>query len=122
MCVVFPPLVGFEACAWKRVNTFAARTPETLYLNPKLLEAYESMRTGSDKARILVLIHCVVCHELAHLLHHKIYDEIDPYFGDASSNVDYGTELEHQIFGGRMLSMPDFSKLRIERKTDPYST
>ena len=64
-------------------------------------------------------MHCVVLHELAHLLYYKVYKTIDcveiqekPSHG----GIDYGTEVEHHLFGGRMLSTADFAGLRIERK------
>jgi hypothetical protein len=103
--VSFPAHDDFKSYAWKRVETFQSKTPDLLYLNPKLLDEYERMSTGSDKARLLVLIHCVICHELAHLLHFKIHDTVDQYFGEPNSNsdVDCGTEVEYQLFGGRIL-------------------
>jgi hypothetical protein len=116
--VSFPTHDAFKSYAWKRVETFQSKTPDLLYLNPKLLDEYERMSTGSDKARLLVLIHCVVCHELAHLLHFKIHNTLDQYFGEPSSksDVDCGTEVEYLLFGGRILSAADFSRLRVERK------
>lgn len=76
------------------------------------------MTRGPDRVRLLVLIHYVVCHELAHLLHYKIYNTRDVYFDQPNStgSVDYGTEAEHQILGGRMLSTSDFTQLRIESR------
>jgi hypothetical protein len=80
-----------------------------IYLNPKLLDEFERMERG----RLLVLIRCVVCHELAHLLHFKLYHTPDAYF--SFEDVQRGL-WNRSIFGGRILSTSDFTKFRIERK------
>ena len=116
--VTFPPHRSLESYSWNRVSSLSI-IRNTIYLNPKLLDEFERMKRGSDRVRLLVLIHCVVCHELAHLLQLKIYHTPDAYFGEPAlkpSTVDCGTEVEHSIFGGRILSTSDFTKLRIERK------
>ncbi len=89
------------------------------YLHPKLLDCFERGRNNRERYRLLVIMHCVVLHELAHLLYYKVYKTIDcveiqekPSHG----GIDYGTEVEHHLFGGRMLSTADFMGLRIERK------
>jgi hypothetical protein len=118
--VTFPPHNSLKTYGWKQVEIRKPKNREMLYLNPILLDKLDLARSGFDKARIIVIIHCVVCHELAHLLHYKKYNSTDKYFqtneNGSRTGVDCGTEVEHLIYGGRMLSTPDLSALRIERK------
>ena len=113
--VTFPKHGTIKHYSWRRAKTFLSKSPHRIYLNPKLLDEFERMYRGPNRVRILVLIHCVVCHEIAHLLHFKIYNSVDPYF-EKSSDVDYGTEIEYQLFDGKMLVTADLTKMRIERR------
>jgi hypothetical protein len=105
--------------SWKRVELFGHEDPDMIHLNPALLDAAETTRCDLRKLRLRVIIFCVVCHELAHLLHFKIYNTTDERFQDGRSplsHVEYGTELEYRAFGGRILSTPEFTALRVERR------
>ena len=132
--VTFPPPQHLHLYSWKRlVATYTEHNdtvcrkviggyrgiPERLYLHPKFLDFYERVRSAQDRSRLLVIIHCVIIHELAHLLHYKVYKTIDCVVSQERAlhnGIDYGTEIEYHIFGGRMLSTVDFAGLRIERK------
>ena len=112
----FPSHDAFKSYAWGNVMLFRSRNEDMLYLNPKILDEYEKMRRWSDKTRICVLIHCVATHEIAHLLHFRAFKAQDPYFTEQNSGIDYGTEIEYRLYGGRILSTPDFTRFRIERR------
>jgi hypothetical protein len=132
--VTFPPPEHLHLYSWKKLfATYTEHTvsvcfkeiggykgiPECLYLHPKFLDRYERVRSAKERFRLLAIMHCVVAHELAHLLHYKVYKTIDcvaSQEGGSVDRIDYGTEVEHRLFGGRMLSTVDFAGLRIERK------
>lgn len=121
MHISFPPHEQLKRCGWKQFGALRATQPDILYLNPMLLDKFERATRRREKVPLLVIMHCIVCHELAHLLHYKMYNNIDPYFCKpaevtSQGHIEYGTEVEHCLFGGRMLSTPDLSGLRIERK------
>ena len=121
MHISFPPHDQLKSCGWKQFGALRAAQPDILYLNPMLLDKFERACRRSEKVSLLVIMHCIVCHELAHLLHYKMYNTIDSYFCKSAETTseghrEYGTEVEHCLFGGRMLSTPDLSGLRIERK------
>jgi hypothetical protein len=110
----FPSHDVFKSYAWDNVMSFRSRNEDMLYLNPKILDEYEKMRRWTDKTRICILIYCVAAHEIAHLLHFRAFKTQDPYFTEPNSGIDYGTEIEYQLYGGRILSTPDFTRLRVE--------
>lgn len=132
--VTFPHPEHLHLYSWKRlVATYTERIdtvcckvigghrgiPERLYLHPKFLDCYERVGCPQERSRLLVIMHCVVIHELAHLLHYKVYKTIDCMASQESAlqdGIDYGTEVEYHLFGGRMLSTVDFAGVRIERK------
>jgi hypothetical protein len=121
MHISFPSHKRLKECGWKQFEALRASQPNILYLNPILLDKFERASCHREKVPLLVIMYCIVCHEFAHLLHYKMYNTIDPYFRQlteaaSGGHIDYGTEVEHCIFGGRMLSTPDLSGLRIERK------
>jgi hypothetical protein len=123
----FPPHADLKSYSWKRVESFpTARYPDMLYLNPALLDAYEAAGGGRDRVRLMVIMYCAILHELAHVLHFKIYNTADQYFqvtddGTSDAHVEYGTELEYRIFGGRLLAKVDYTALRLEcRNGDVY--
>jgi hypothetical protein len=125
--LLFPPHAELKSYSWERVESFPTlQYPDTLYLNPALLDAYEVARKGRDRVRLLVIMYCAVLHELAHFLHFKIYNTADQYFqgtdhGTSDPHVEYGTELEYRIFGGRILTKADYTALRLQcRNGDVY--
>ena len=64
-------------------------------------------------------MYCIVCHELTHLLHFRIYNAVDQIFRPQNVSQipkDLGNEVEHRIFGGRILTTADFSALGIEQE------
>jgi hypothetical protein len=88
--------------------------PETLYLNSAFLDLYHR---GSTRLA-LVLIHCSVLQGLAHLLYIRLClrSSTEGEWSRHSPPVemDYGTEIEYRLFGGRLLTTRDLTGLRIE--------
>ena len=119
MSVTFPSHKTLPLCSWMRLKPSDTVDTNMIYLNPKLLDCYERACSVQDRSRLLAIMHFVVTHELAHLLHFKVYKTVDCVVsqeGRPHEGIDYGTEVKHRIFGGRMLTTTDFSELRIERK------
>jgi hypothetical protein len=120
----FPPHSGMKSYSWKNVESFGVKQPDIIYLNPVFLDGIEATRPGPHRARLLVILYFVVCHELAHLLHFKIYGIADDHFcatGSSQTCTEYGTELEYRMYGGRILTTPDLTGLRVEtRDGDVY--
>jgi hypothetical protein len=120
----FPPHSGMKSYSWKNVESFGVKQRDMIYLNPVFLDGIETTRPGSHRARLLAILYTVVCHELAHLLHFKIYGIADDHFcanGSSQICTEYGTELEYRMYGGRILTTPDLTGLRVEtRDGDVY--
>jgi len=122
MAVVFPLFDRLKSYAWDKIDTETLSTSDTIYLNPTLLDKYRKCTTIPDRTTLLCIMYCIVCHELTHLLHFRIYNSVDQIF--LPQNVsesfeipkDLGTEVEYRIFGGRILTTADFSVLGIEQR------
>jgi len=90
---------------------------ETLYLNSVLLDLY-NLGGKYKRARKLaiVLIHCSVYRGLTYIIHNRLCKKQPT--GDrarstfCSDEIDYGNELEHRLFGGKLNT--NLCELRIE--------
>lgn len=113
----FAPNDRIDKFAWNLVGLWGHLDPDAICLNPAIMTRYTEAANQVDKTRILVIIYSIVIHELAHLLHYKIYHTSDYRFHKRYPNVDdfteYGDEIEKRVFGGRIFSCADFSKLAI---------
>ena len=118
MAVIFPLFDCLKSYAWDKIETETLSTSDTVYLNPMLLDRYRKRKSIRERTTLLCIMYCIVCHELTHLLHFRIYNTVDPIFRPQNGSEipkDLGNEVERRIFGGRILTTADFSALRIER-------
>jgi hypothetical protein len=108
-----------EYYQWKNVETFPYALPDVVLLNPRLLDKFETARTSEERVRLAMIIYCVILHELAHHLYFKIYKAVETCFCpdyNPQEHLEYGTEVEYRIFGGRILCTEDFTAMRLETR------
>ena len=101
---------------WARIENSSTHKPDDLYLNIRLMELYCLSQTKEGKYMALLLIYCTILHELANMLHLRLCrNSADRSWAERwKCSIDYGSELEYRVFGGRLITTPDLTRLRME--------